>query len=131
MRKRTLYSAQAPRSFLVPPRVEQRGDGTPETCPFLPRIQCIGHFTSDPTTSDGIYRSSLTVVWFQRTFAPPVDPEVEEKIANVIGIVLPKLQSVGMRHAVRVLSSLTATVSTSPAGLQAVNRRVLSDNSVR
>jgi hypothetical protein len=52
--------------------------GTPSA---LPRIVCVGGFTSWPIKKGG--GSSLTVLWFQEQFALPIDPEVLEKIQAI------------------------------------------------
>jgi uncharacterized protein (TIGR02996 family) len=43
----------------------------------LPEFSCVGHFIShSPARNMGMMMSTLTVIWFQDEFAPPIGPDV-------------------------------------------------------
>jgi hypothetical protein len=75
------------RAYLVTPvqrPIEYRGKypfGTPQE---LPRVTCIGRFTSLDTARDASQDySSLRIIWFQDEYAFPIDPEVLPQILAV------------------------------------------------
>ena len=62
------------------PRSDPR-DGTPAR---LPRITCIARFTSGPLANDSDGASlNLRVIWFQDSFAFPIDPLVMSQLAAI------------------------------------------------
>ena len=48
---------------------------------YLPSVMCIGRFNS--SGQDVLTRTSLTIVWFQDTFAMPADSDVLEHIRSL------------------------------------------------
>ena len=52
--------------------------------PYLPAILCFGAFSSDVLKArPDEFGSHLCIVWFQETFALPIDPAVERKIRQI------------------------------------------------
>lgn len=74
---------------LIPPRVTvkefpARGASEARTGHFLPGITCIGEFVSSPPARDpGMLLSSVTLVWHQDDFAPPIADDVLEEIRRL------------------------------------------------
>lgn len=69
-----------PAAHLVAPEetpIDYRGVypfGTPAA---LPDVQCVAHFHGPGRTELGLYRTDLTVIWFQASWALPVAASVE------------------------------------------------------
>jgi hypothetical protein len=100
-RARAWLSAGAP-VILIPPRIRreqaqltprfmrqwERMTGAsvspPLSIPYLPAVLCIGAFSSDVLKARPDELSShLSIVWFQDTFALPLDPAVEKQIRKL------------------------------------------------
>jgi hypothetical protein len=65
-------------------RVTGAGMSPPLSVPYLPAILCFGAFSSDELRArPDEFGSHLCIVWFQETFALPIDPAVEKKIRQV------------------------------------------------
>lgn len=62
-----------------------------EDCPWflgepytLPQISCVARFHSQPPARDpAMWASSLTIIWFQETFAFPIAPEILSQIQSI------------------------------------------------
>jgi hypothetical protein len=100
-RARTWLTAGAP-IILIPPKIRrERPQLTPRfirqwermtrstlsppiSVPYLPAILCIGAFSSDVLKArPNELASHLCIVWFQQTFALPIDPAVTTEIRQV------------------------------------------------
>jgi len=72
--------------YLVPPKerlIEHQGYpfGTPAA---LPRVTCVARFQSRDVARDArCDYSELRIIWFQESFALPIDPEVLEHIRDI------------------------------------------------
>ncbi len=70
----------------------RKGDPNPKGQPdddiwgpveFLPPIVCVGMFQSEPVRNEREDFSLLNILWFQDTFALPIDPEVVAQIRKL------------------------------------------------
>lgn len=78
-----LLIAPTRRDFLrVPGDMASSGSGRriPE---WLPMVSSIARFQSAPARDEQMDGSTLTVVWFQAEFGPPVEPEIVSAIASL------------------------------------------------
>jgi len=50
---------------------------------YLPPIVCVGRFESGPVRNEREDFSLLNILWFQNTFALPIDPEVVAQISKL------------------------------------------------
>ncbi len=83
LRERLEKVLRHPPYLIAPMEVEVEQEYfPPRLAPWVefPGVQCTAHFKS---SSLGEFGSSLCVVWFQREFAFPVDPNVIIELTNL------------------------------------------------
>lgn len=72
------------RPFVVPPPRISLGSHNGKSEERIPYIACLGHFTSYAPARDPHHDgSSLSVVWFQEHYAPPIDAVTLDQLKAV------------------------------------------------
>src|SRR5262249_5856432 len=74
--------------YLVPPAVRPIKFSDNRPYPFgnpeeFPHVTCVAEFTSSPARDTTKHGSALTVIWFQDSYAFPIDPQVLEHLRGL------------------------------------------------